>query len=217
MVWWFGMKGASLKIWFYMHSGTLHDTVVCHSWHCSIVLYICFFGSPSSQIFALLILVAAGLAIGHSFWYEEIGSNAWYLYDGKDQSASYRGFLSFWGYIIVLNTMVPISLYVRSVKPHPHIQPFCSCPSCFYCASEPAMAVAGGIMFYGFENAMVLCSGSLENMFQDFSRCSFKLLTNQLRTEQLYVVTVWVWENESCSSHVCLLCAQRGGDSSGPE
>lgn len=176
------------------------------SWHCClpfmtllyIVLYICFFGSPSSQIFALLILVAAGLAIGHSFWYEEIGSNAWYLYDGKDQSASYRGFLSFWGYIIVLNTMVPISLYVRSVKPHPHIQPFCSCPSCFYCASEPAMAVAGGIMFYDFENAMLLCSGSLENMFQDFSRCSFKLLTNQLRTEQLYVVTVWVWENETC-------------------
>uniref|UniRef100_A0A3Q1EZJ4 Phospholipid-transporting ATPase n=1 Tax=Acanthochromis polyacanthus TaxID=80966 RepID=A0A3Q1EZJ4_9TELE len=63
-------------------------------------------------IFALLILVAAGLAIGHTYWYEEIGSKAWYLYDGKDQGASYRGFLSFWGYIIVLNTMVPISLYV---------------------------------------------------------------------------------------------------------
>ncbi|KAM6901089.1 LOW QUALITY PROTEIN: phospholipid-transporting ATPase IC [Lycodopsis pacificus] len=63
-------------------------------------------------IFVLLILVAAGLAIGHSFWYEEIGLKAWYLYDGKGQSAAYRGFLSFWGYIIVLNTMVPISLYV---------------------------------------------------------------------------------------------------------
>ncbi|XP_076020079.1 phospholipid-transporting ATPase IC [Genypterus blacodes] len=63
-------------------------------------------------IFMLLILIAAGLAIGHSFWYEEIGTKAWYLYDGKDQDASYRGFLSFWGYIIVLNTMVPISLYV---------------------------------------------------------------------------------------------------------
>ncbi|KAM7393300.1 hypothetical protein PAMA_008107 [Pampus argenteus] len=63
-------------------------------------------------IFVLLILVAAGLAIGHTFWYEEIGSNAWYLYDGKQHDASYRGFLSFWGYIIVLNTMVPISLYV---------------------------------------------------------------------------------------------------------
>ncbi|KAM9841304.1 phospholipid-transporting ATPase IC [Aulostomus maculatus] len=63
-------------------------------------------------IFVLLVLVAAGLAIGHTFWYEEIGSQAWYLYDGKDHGASHRGFLSFWGYIIVLNTMVPISLYV---------------------------------------------------------------------------------------------------------
>ncbi|XP_068609060.1 phospholipid-transporting ATPase IC [Brachionichthys hirsutus] len=63
-------------------------------------------------IFVLLILMAAGLAIGHSFWYEDVGSRAWYLNDGLDQNAAYRGFLSFWGYIIVLNTMVPISLYV---------------------------------------------------------------------------------------------------------
>lgn len=72
----------------------------------------------------LLALVAAGLAIGHTFWYEEIGSKAWYLYDGKNQDASHRGFLSFWGYIIVLNTMVPISLYVRSVTAYPHIWVF---------------------------------------------------------------------------------------------
>uniref|UniRef100_A0AAZ3S5Z2 Phospholipid-transporting ATPase n=1 Tax=Oncorhynchus tshawytscha TaxID=74940 RepID=A0AAZ3S5Z2_ONCTS len=64
------------------------------------------------SIFVILILVCAGLAIGNTFWYEEVGSKAWYLKDGKDQTASYRGFLSFWGYIIVLNTMVPISLYV---------------------------------------------------------------------------------------------------------
>uniref|UniRef100_A0A3Q3ICE6 Phospholipid-transporting ATPase n=1 Tax=Monopterus albus TaxID=43700 RepID=A0A3Q3ICE6_MONAL len=63
-------------------------------------------------IFVLLILVAAGLAIGHTYWYQYIGIKAWYLNDGKTQTASYRGFLSFWGYIIVLNTMVPISLYV---------------------------------------------------------------------------------------------------------
>ncbi|CAL8326744.1 unnamed protein product [Boreogadus saida] len=63
-------------------------------------------------IFALLILVALGLAIGHGFWYKHIGSLAWYLYDGKTYGSLYRGFLSFWGYIIVLNTMVPISLYV---------------------------------------------------------------------------------------------------------
>ncbi|XP_030599115.1 phospholipid-transporting ATPase IC isoform X1 [Archocentrus centrarchus] len=63
-------------------------------------------------IFALLILVAAGLAIGHTYWYQYVGANAGYLNDGKDQTPGYRGFLTFWGYIIVLNTMVPISLYV---------------------------------------------------------------------------------------------------------
>ncbi|KAM9540066.1 phospholipid-transporting ATPase IC-like isoform 1-T3 [Salvelinus alpinus] len=63
-------------------------------------------------IFVILVLLCAGLAIGNTFWYEEVGSKAWYLNDGKNQTASYRGFLSFWGYIIVLNTMVPISLYV---------------------------------------------------------------------------------------------------------
>ncbi|XP_027008475.2 phospholipid-transporting ATPase IC isoform X1 [Tachysurus fulvidraco] len=63
-------------------------------------------------IFVMLILICAGLAIGHTFWYEAIGGKAWYLYDGQSQTSSYRGFLTFWGYIIVLNTMVPISLYV---------------------------------------------------------------------------------------------------------
>ncbi|KAG7320779.1 hypothetical protein KOW79_015194 [Hemibagrus wyckioides] len=63
-------------------------------------------------IFVMLILICAGLAIGHTFWYEEIGGKAWYLYDGQNYTSSYRGFLTFWGYIIVLNTMVPISLYV---------------------------------------------------------------------------------------------------------
>ncbi|XP_056122106.1 phospholipid-transporting ATPase IC [Rhinichthys klamathensis goyatoka] len=63
-------------------------------------------------IFGLLVLLCAGLAIGHTYWYESIGSKAWYLNDGLGHSSSYRGFLSFWGYIIILNTMVPISLYV---------------------------------------------------------------------------------------------------------
>ncbi|XP_018431730.1 PREDICTED: phospholipid-transporting ATPase IC-like [Nanorana parkeri] len=66
------------------------------------------------MIFGMLILAAAGLAIGKSVWESDIntGNTSWYLYDGKDYPASYRGFLGFWGYIIVLNTMVPISLYV---------------------------------------------------------------------------------------------------------
>ncbi|KAJ7335243.1 hypothetical protein JRQ81_013184 [Phrynocephalus forsythii] len=63
-------------------------------------------------IFVLLILVSAGLAIGHTYWEQQIGNYSWYLYTGKDETPSYSGFLNFWGYIIVLNTMVPISLYV---------------------------------------------------------------------------------------------------------
>lgn len=63
-------------------------------------------------IFVVLILLSAGLAIGHAYWEAQVGNYSWYLYDGEDFTPSYRGFLNFWGYIIVLNTMVPISLYV---------------------------------------------------------------------------------------------------------
>ncbi|KTF89535.1 hypothetical protein cypCar_00027267 [Cyprinus carpio] len=71
-----------------------------------------YISADEQEIFALLVLLCAGLAIGHTYWYESIGSKAWYLYDGLGYSSSTRGFLSFWGYIIILNTMVPISLYV---------------------------------------------------------------------------------------------------------
>ncbi|KAM6227186.1 phospholipid-transporting ATPase IC isoform 2-T8 [Spheniscus humboldti] len=63
-------------------------------------------------IFVVLILLSAGLAIGHTYWEQQIGNLSWYLYDAQDFIPPYRGFLNFWGYIIVLNTMVPISLYV---------------------------------------------------------------------------------------------------------
>uniref|UniRef100_A0A8C4UBR9 Phospholipid-transporting ATPase n=1 Tax=Falco tinnunculus TaxID=100819 RepID=A0A8C4UBR9_FALTI len=63
-------------------------------------------------IFIVLILLSAGLAIGHTYWEQQIGNLSWYLYDTQDFSSPYRGFLNFWGYIIVLNTMVPISLYM---------------------------------------------------------------------------------------------------------
>ncbi|NXP66664.1 AT8B1 ATPase, partial [Chloropsis cyanopogon] len=63
-------------------------------------------------IIVVLILLSAGLAIGHTYWEQQIGNSSWYLYDAQDSSPAYRGFLTFWGYIIVLNTVVPISLYV---------------------------------------------------------------------------------------------------------
>ncbi|XP_043930717.1 phospholipid-transporting ATPase IC isoform X2 [Protopterus annectens] len=64
------------------------------------------------MIFVVLILVSSGLAIGNAFWEQQMRNISWYLYDGQDWSPNYRGFLTFWGYIIILNTMVPISLYV---------------------------------------------------------------------------------------------------------
>ncbi|NWQ71690.1 AT8B1 ATPase, partial [Neopipo cinnamomea] len=63
-------------------------------------------------IIVVLILLSAGLAIGHTYWEQQVGNCSWYLYDAQDFSPPSRGFLNFWGYIIVLNTMVPISLYV---------------------------------------------------------------------------------------------------------
>ncbi|XP_067887118.1 phospholipid-transporting ATPase IC [Heterodontus francisci] len=65
-------------------------------------------------IFLFLILLSTGLAIGHTFWQSEFGNftQSWYLDDGEDDPPSYRGFIAFWGYIIVMNTLVPISLYV---------------------------------------------------------------------------------------------------------
>uniref|UniRef100_A0A8C3U3W0 Phospholipid-transporting ATPase n=1 Tax=Catharus ustulatus TaxID=91951 RepID=A0A8C3U3W0_CATUS len=63
-------------------------------------------------IIVVLILLSAGLAIGHTYWEQQLGNSSWYLYDAEDSSPAYRGFLNFWGYIIVLNTMVPISLYM---------------------------------------------------------------------------------------------------------
>ncbi|KAF5919069.1 hypothetical protein HPG69_003707 [Diceros bicornis minor] len=63
-------------------------------------------------IIIVLILLSAGLAIGHAYWEAQVGNYSWYLYDGEDYTPSYSGFLNFWGYIIILNTLVPISLYV---------------------------------------------------------------------------------------------------------
>ncbi|NXP73439.1 AT8B1 ATPase, partial [Ramphastos sulfuratus] len=63
-------------------------------------------------IFVVLLLLSAGLALGHTYWQQQVGNASWHLSDGQDCSPAYCGFLTFWGYLIVLNTMVPISLYV---------------------------------------------------------------------------------------------------------
>lgn len=67
------------------------------------------------QIFGFLVCLGIILAIGNSIWENQIGGQFrtfLFLNEGEKNSV-FSGFLTFWSYIIILNTVVPISLYVR--------------------------------------------------------------------------------------------------------
>uniref|UniRef100_A0A670JN37 Phospholipid-transporting ATPase n=1 Tax=Podarcis muralis TaxID=64176 RepID=A0A670JN37_PODMU len=65
-------------------------------------------------IFGFLVCMGIILAIGNSIWEYEVGAcfQIYLPWDEAVDSAFFSGFLSFWSYIIILNTVVPISLYV---------------------------------------------------------------------------------------------------------
>uniref|UniRef100_A0A8C4EZL3 Phospholipid-transporting ATPase n=1 Tax=Dicentrarchus labrax TaxID=13489 RepID=A0A8C4EZL3_DICLA len=65
-------------------------------------------------IFAFLICMGVILAIGNTIWVSWIGRNFQVFLPGEEfqSNAVFSGFLTFWSYIIILNTVVPISLYV---------------------------------------------------------------------------------------------------------
>lgn len=67
------------------------------------------------QIFGFLVCMGVILAIGNAIWEHEVGMlfQVYLPWDEAVDSAFFSGFLSFWSYIIILNTVVPISLYVR--------------------------------------------------------------------------------------------------------
>ncbi|CAD7674806.1 unnamed protein product [Nyctereutes procyonoides] len=71
-------------------------------------------GSPSLMIFGFLVCMGVILAIGNAIWEHEVGTRfqVYLPWDEAVNSAFFSGFLSFWSYIIILNTVVPISLYV---------------------------------------------------------------------------------------------------------
>lgn len=69
--------------------------------------------SPDWQIFGFLAAMCLILAVGNSLW--EF-SKAYYFHQylpWPEGSVLLSGFLMFWSYVIILNTVVPISLYVR--------------------------------------------------------------------------------------------------------
>ncbi|KAK2084351.1 Phospholipid-transporting ATPase ID [Saguinus oedipus] len=71
------------------------------------------------QIFGFLVCMGVILAIGNAIWEHEVGTRfqVYLPWDEAVDSAFFSGFLSFWSYIIILNTVVPISLYVRAPSP----------------------------------------------------------------------------------------------------
>uniref|UniRef100_A0A5F8G2W7 Phospholipid-transporting ATPase n=1 Tax=Monodelphis domestica TaxID=13616 RepID=A0A5F8G2W7_MONDO len=65
-------------------------------------------------IFGFLVCMGIILAIGNSIWEHQVGDyfRAFLFQDEVVKNSIFSGFLTFWSYIIILNTVVPISLYV---------------------------------------------------------------------------------------------------------
>uniref|UniRef100_A0A8C2N377 Phospholipid-transporting ATPase n=1 Tax=Cricetulus griseus TaxID=10029 RepID=A0A8C2N377_CRIGR len=65
-------------------------------------------------IFGFLVCLGIILAVGNSIWESEFGGQfRTFLFWGEGEKSSlFSGFLTFWSYVIILNTLVPISLYV---------------------------------------------------------------------------------------------------------
>uniref|UniRef100_A0A3Q3KLL6 Phospholipid-transporting ATPase n=1 Tax=Monopterus albus TaxID=43700 RepID=A0A3Q3KLL6_MONAL len=64
-------------------------------------------------IFGFLAFMCTILAIGNVFWELNEGSHfTVFLPRQNDNNAAFSAFLTFWSYVIILNTVVPISLYV---------------------------------------------------------------------------------------------------------
>lgn len=65
-------------------------------------------------IFGFLVCLGTVLAIGNSIWENQIGDKfrRFLFWNDEEKNPVFSGFLTFWSYIIILNTVVPISLYV---------------------------------------------------------------------------------------------------------
>uniref|UniRef100_A0A8C2H6M6 Phospholipid-transporting ATPase n=1 Tax=Cyprinus carpio TaxID=7962 RepID=A0A8C2H6M6_CYPCA len=62
-------------------------------------------------IFGLLALMCIILAVGNGIWENHAGSK-FNAFLPREENTAFSAFLTFWSYIIILNTVVPISLYV---------------------------------------------------------------------------------------------------------
>ncbi|OPJ77635.1 hypothetical protein AV530_006922 [Patagioenas fasciata monilis] len=138
-------------------------------------------------IFGFLVCMGVILAIGNAIWEHEVGVcfQIYLPWDEGVHSAFFSGFLSFWSYIIILNTVVPISLYVSmgSVTLTPSVEVirlghsyFINWDKKMYCAKRRTPAEARtttlneelGQVEYIFSDK----TGTLTQNIMVFSKCS---------------------------------------------
>ncbi|NXY80235.1 AT8B2 ATPase, partial [Glareola pratincola] len=134
--------------------------------------------SPCPQIFGFLVCMGVILAIGNAIWEHEVGVcfQIYLPWDEGVHSAFFSGFLSFWSYIIILNTVVPISLYVSVEVIRLGHSYFINWDKKMYCAKRRTPAEARtttlneelGQVEYIFSDK----TGTLTQNIMVFSKCS---------------------------------------------
>uniref|UniRef100_UPI00398F553A phospholipid-transporting ATPase IC-like n=1 Tax=Pristiophorus japonicus TaxID=55135 RepID=UPI00398F553A len=70
-----------------------------------------------NRVVLLVLLILGGvsfcLAVGAAVWHVNFGKKAaYFVTEPIDFSPGYQGFVSFWGYVIIINSILPMSLYV---------------------------------------------------------------------------------------------------------
>ncbi|NWV27013.1 AT8B2 ATPase, partial [Origma solitaria] len=129
-------------------------------------------------IFGFLVCMGVILAIGNAIWEHEVGDcfQIYLPWDEGVHSAFFSGFLSFWSYIIILNTVVPISLYVSVEVIRLGHSYFINWDKKMYCAKRRTPAEARtttlneelGQVEYIFSDK----TGTLTQNIMVFSKCS---------------------------------------------
>ncbi|XP_013865152.1 phospholipid-transporting ATPase ID isoform X2 [Austrofundulus limnaeus] len=142
-------------------------------------------------IFGFLVCMGVILAVGNAVWEKEVGSlfQSYLPWDPPVDNFLFSAFLSFWSYVIILNTVVPISLYV-SVEVirlgHSYFinwdrQMFCSQCNTAAEARTTTLNEELGQVEYIFSDK----TGTLTQNIMSFNKCSINGQTYGERTDQM--------------------------------